>query len=221
MFAHLSQLLPPAPPSDPIPWDFVFGLVLTFTLGQILALFYERHARVGSDRRKLARLFPLIAATTMLVIFVVKSSIALSLGLVGALSIVRFRTPIKEPEELIYLFVAIAIGIGGRRRRDRGDGRFDGRHLAVPLPAREVRGGPAVSPHAPSCAHGTRCGQRRCPDRVPRAARALRAPARRRRVRRVDAEEGSLEMSVLLDLEHAGALAPLMEALETTAPVPR
>jgi len=43
---------------------------------------------------------------------VVKSSLALSLGLVGALSIVRFRTPIKEPEELAYLFIAIAIGLG-------------------------------------------------------------------------------------------------------------
>ena len=46
------------------------------------------------------------------VILIVKSSLALSLGLVGALSIVRFRTPIKEPEELIYLFLAIAIGLG-------------------------------------------------------------------------------------------------------------
>jgi len=50
--------------------------------------------------------------TTVLVISVVKSSLALSLGLVGALSIVRFRTPVKEPEELAYLFVAIAIGLG-------------------------------------------------------------------------------------------------------------
>ena len=41
-----------------------------------------------------------------------KSSLALSLGLVGALSIVRFRTPIKEPEELAYLFICIAMGLG-------------------------------------------------------------------------------------------------------------
>ena len=46
----------------------------------------------------------------ILVISVVKSSLALSLGLVGALSIVRFRTPIKEPEELAYI-LAIAIGL--------------------------------------------------------------------------------------------------------------
>ena len=43
---------------------------------------------------------------------VVKSSLALSLGLVGALSIVRFRSAIKEPEELAFLFLCIAIGLG-------------------------------------------------------------------------------------------------------------
>ena len=43
---------------------------------------------------------------------IVKSSLALSLGLVGALSIVRFRAAIKEPEELVYLFLIIAIGLG-------------------------------------------------------------------------------------------------------------
>ena len=50
--------------------------------------------------------------TTMLIITIVKSSLSLSLGLVGALSIVRFRAAIKEPEELSYLFLAIAIGLG-------------------------------------------------------------------------------------------------------------
>ena len=50
--------------------------------------------------------------TTMLIITIVKSSLALSLGLVGALSIVRFRTAIKEPEELSYAFLCIAIGLG-------------------------------------------------------------------------------------------------------------
>ena len=55
---------------------------------------------------------PFIILTTILIISIVKSSLALSLGLVGALSIVRFRTPIKEPEELAYLFISIAIGLG-------------------------------------------------------------------------------------------------------------
>ncbi len=54
----------------------------------------------------------LIAFTTMLIISIVKTSLALSLGLVGALSIVRFRAAIKEPEELSYIFFAIALGLG-------------------------------------------------------------------------------------------------------------
>ena len=54
----------------------------------------------------------MVALTTFLVISVVKTSLALSLGLVGALSIVRFRTPIKDPEELAYIFLAISSGIG-------------------------------------------------------------------------------------------------------------
>jgi hypothetical protein len=47
----------------------------------------------------------------MIIIVTVKSSLALSLGLVGALSIVRFRAAIKEPEELLYLFLAISLGL--------------------------------------------------------------------------------------------------------------
>jgi len=59
-----------------------------------------------------ARQFTLLCLLTTLIITVVKSSLALSLGLVGALSIVRFRAAIKEPEELSYLFLTIAIGLG-------------------------------------------------------------------------------------------------------------
>ena len=66
---------------------------------------------VLSDRKSCFRI-SILSLTTMLLITVVKSSLALSLGLVGALSIVRFRTPIKEPEDLLYLFFSIAIGLG-------------------------------------------------------------------------------------------------------------
>jgi hypothetical protein len=55
--------------------------------------------------------FPLLTLVTICVIAVVKSSLALSLGLVGALSIVRFRAAIKDPEELVYLFLCIGLGL--------------------------------------------------------------------------------------------------------------
>ena len=54
----------------------------------------------------------MITMTTMLIITIVKTSLALSLGLVGALSIIRFRTAIKEPEELAFMFISIAVGLG-------------------------------------------------------------------------------------------------------------
>ncbi|AFY71572.1 hypothetical protein Pse7367_3332 [Thalassoporum mexicanum PCC 7367] len=101
--------------TEPAPLSLV-ALLLNLLLGTVLAIglswHYTRFGRTKSNRAELAQVFPLIVLTTILVISVVKSSLALSLGLVGALSIVRFRTPIKEPEELSYLFMAIAIGLG-------------------------------------------------------------------------------------------------------------
>jgi hypothetical protein len=83
------------------------GIVLSF----IIAWHYSKRSSVKSLRRDLGLVLPIIALTTLLVISVVKSSLALSLGLVGALSIVRFRTPIKEPEELAYIFLSISLGL--------------------------------------------------------------------------------------------------------------
>ncbi|UCC43317.1 MAG: DUF4956 domain-containing protein [Candidatus Zixiibacteriota bacterium] len=91
---------------------FILSLLLATILASILAFIYVRYGSSMSNRRMFARNFVLISMTTMVIITVVKSSLALSLGLVGALSIVRFRAAIKEPEELSYLFLAIAIGLG-------------------------------------------------------------------------------------------------------------
>lgn len=91
----------------------LLGLLLVMVLSLLLRWHFMRYSSVFANRSHLANILPLIAVTTLLVITVVKSSLALSLGLVGAMSIVRFRTPIKEPEELGYLFLAIGIGLGG------------------------------------------------------------------------------------------------------------
>jgi hypothetical protein len=92
------------------------ALLLNLAVGLVLSLIlrwhFQRFGSTLSNRDEFAQVFPFIVLTTVLIITVVKSSLALSLGLVGALSIVRFRTPIKEPEELAYLFMAIAMGLG-------------------------------------------------------------------------------------------------------------
>lgn len=101
--------------NQPIQVD-LFSLVLSLVLSALCALIlgklYIKYGRSLSNRRKFASNFILLVTTTTLIITVVKSSLALSLGLVGALSIVRFRAAIKEPEELAFLFLAISLGLG-------------------------------------------------------------------------------------------------------------
>ncbi len=91
---------------------FVANLLLSGVLAWILGRVYVKFGTTLSNREQFARNFLLLTITTMLIITIVKSSLALSLGLVGALSIIRFRAAIKEPEELTYLFLAISVGLG-------------------------------------------------------------------------------------------------------------
>ncbi|MDX1407940.1 MAG: DUF4956 domain-containing protein [Saprospiraceae bacterium] len=93
------------------PVDFVIALLITAGLAMVIRIYYIRFALGTSNRRRFANNFLPLALATMLIIMIVKSSIALSLGLVGALSIVRFRAAIKDPEELTYLFLVIGMGL--------------------------------------------------------------------------------------------------------------
>ena len=91
---------------------FIVNFLLAAPLSFILSRVYVKFGTSLSNRELFGRNFVLLSMTTMLIITIVKSSLALSLGLVGALSIIRFRAAIKEPEELSYLFLAIAVGLG-------------------------------------------------------------------------------------------------------------
>ena len=100
--------------SNNVPFDeFLLNIVVTALLVSLLRLFYIHFGNAISNRRKFAGNFLPLALGTLLIIMIVKSSIALSLGLVGALSIVRYRAAIKDPEELTYLFITIGIGLAG------------------------------------------------------------------------------------------------------------
>ena len=92
--------------------SLVINLLIGAFISVVLKYHYKKFGSTLTNREEFGSIFPFILLTTVLVISIVKSSLALSLGLVGALSIVRFRTPIKEPEELAYLFIAIAAGLG-------------------------------------------------------------------------------------------------------------
>ncbi|MFT6200422.1 MAG: chromate transport protein ChrA, partial [Vicingaceae bacterium] len=84
--------------------DFLISSVAIIILCWLLGITYQKVAKSLSNRKDFSANFMILAFTTMLIITIVKSSLALSLGLVGALSIVRFRAAIKEPEELAFIF---------------------------------------------------------------------------------------------------------------------
>lgn len=92
--------------------EVLLNVVLAMVLSQIVYSVFVKFGNTFSSRRQFGKIFLLVTVSTTIIISIIQASLALSLGLVGALSIVRFRTAIKEPEELAYTFFAITLGIG-------------------------------------------------------------------------------------------------------------
>jgi len=91
--------------------DIVLALVLAFGIGVFIFFVYKKtYSGVMYSSSFGVTLIALTMITTV-VILAVTSNVVLSLGMVGALSIVRFRTAIKEPLDIAFLFWAIAVGI--------------------------------------------------------------------------------------------------------------
>jgi len=92
---------------------FVIALTLLIVLSKIFQLIYIKYSDSPTNKKSFSSVFVLFAVSIFLIVTTIKSSLALSLGMVGALSIIRFRTAIKEPEQIIYFLgitgVAIAI----------------------------------------------------------------------------------------------------------------
>jgi len=203
-------------PSDPRTLLVNLGLVLI--LGQILVWHYQRFSPVLSNKRKFSRVFVFIAATTMLVITVVQRSLALSLGLVGALSIIRFRTPIKEPEELAYLFLSIGLGLGLGANQ----------HVVTVLVFVVVLGymalvssgkGNGLPPRLLVHLSGTVAAAGASTESTLRAVlKTAEEGAARVDLRRIDTEGANFNATLVLDLEHAEQVGPLLTRLENALP---
>lgn len=93
-------------------YELVLNIALAGVLAFALMKIYVRYGKALTNRAQLANNFVPLAMVVAFIISVVRSSLSLSLGLVGALSIIRFRTAIKDPEELVFLFTTVAIGLG-------------------------------------------------------------------------------------------------------------
>ena len=91
--------------------DMVLALALAFCLGMFIYLIYKKTYSGVMYSSSFGVTLVALTMITTLVILAVTSNVVLSLGMVGALSIVRFRTAIKEPLDIAFLFWAIAVGI--------------------------------------------------------------------------------------------------------------
>lgn len=91
--------------------DMLWSLGVAFLMGLFILLVYKQTFRGVLFSKGYAFSLVLLAMVTALVIRTISSNLALSLGMVGALSIVRFRTAIKEPVEIVFLFWSLTVGI--------------------------------------------------------------------------------------------------------------
>lgn len=97
--------------------EFLLLLALSASAAFLVAFLYSRTFGARATGSDLHRAFPLLAIAITAIFVCIQFSLPLSLGLLGALSIVRFRTPIKEPEEIGFLMVVIATSLASATGR--------------------------------------------------------------------------------------------------------
>ena len=93
------------------PWTVSLGLIFGLVVGLIIAFVYKRCYRGVLYSPNFAITLIMMTLITTPVVMCIGSNIALSMGMVGALSIVRFRTAVKDPLDTAYMFWALTMGI--------------------------------------------------------------------------------------------------------------
>ncbi len=196
--------------------NLAINLIVGMVLSLLVGWYYARFGHALTNRALLAAQLPVLTMTTALVIALIKTSLALSLGLVGALSIVRFRTAIKEPEELLYLFLAIAIGLGvGADQR-----------MATVLGVALILGYLAVrslltAPREADSLYLDLTLQEEKTALLHQVEARLRSHADAVSLRRLESEEGHLYLTYLLHFHDREALTQLVDDLRATLPIER
>ena len=98
-------------------FDFLISIGIAFFLGLIIYLVYSLTYRGVAYQKSFHESLVFICMISAMIIAIVSSNIVLSLGMVGALSIIRFRTPTKDPLDMMYLFLTIGVGIATGARQ--------------------------------------------------------------------------------------------------------
>src|ERR687889_290011 len=92
-------------------WPFIFLMATSLASSLLASYLYLQFYSSRATGSQVHRAFPLLGISITAIFVAVQFSLPLSLGLLGALSIVRFRTPIKEPEEIGFIMLVIATSI--------------------------------------------------------------------------------------------------------------
>ncbi len=92
-------------------WQMVVALVLAFLLCMAIAYFYRETHRGLSYSVSYVHTMILMGVTVSIIMLIIGSNIARAFALVGALSIIRFRTAIKEPRDVAFIFITMAVGM--------------------------------------------------------------------------------------------------------------
>ena len=91
--------------------QFTFSLLISLALNLILAKFYKYFNESYSSPTSVIETIVLVGIIITLIMVIIGSNIARAFALVGAMSIVRFRNPLKSPKDLVFIFASIAIGM--------------------------------------------------------------------------------------------------------------
>lgn len=92
--------------------DIIFSLALSVIISIIVSQIYKHTHRGMSFELSFMSSLVLLAPIVTVVMLFIRGDLVLSLGLIGSLSIIRFRTPIKDTRDMIFLFWVIAVGLG-------------------------------------------------------------------------------------------------------------
>lgn len=92
--------------------NILFSMILALLIGVIISQVYKHTQRGMSHEQTFVTSLVLLAPIVCLVMLFIRGNLILSLGLIGSLSIVRFRSPIKDTRDMVFLFWSIVVGLG-------------------------------------------------------------------------------------------------------------
>ena len=112
MVAILEKVMETLATAGPNPMDILFSLILSFVVAAIISQIYKyTHRGLSFELNFMSTLVLLSPIVTVVMLFI-RGDLVLSLGLIGSLSIIRFRTPIKDTRDMVFLFWVITVGLG-------------------------------------------------------------------------------------------------------------